>query len=154
MANSITTAASFTTSNMKPVPDEQIDALWGQNIADNTGYLYYRKIPGPSFGCSPQQDSSFSGTYRGTYFFEKAPGMGTFFGSFIGSAAAGNPVITVGMNGTSLFSQSASGTLYSLTIGTDLAGIANGDMVAVGWKMTVPSGAGECNFSFTGWQKP
>jgi hypothetical protein len=39
MANSITSVASFATANMKPVPDEQIDALWGQNIADNTGFL-------------------------------------------------------------------------------------------------------------------
>jgi hypothetical protein len=154
MATNLGTAAAFTTANMKPAPGEQVDAIWGQNIADNTGHLYFRKLPGPCFGCSPQQDSSAAGTYRGTHFFEKANGMATFYGSFIGTASTGNPSITVGMNGTSLFSQNASGTLYSLTIGTDLVGVADGQMVEVGWRMVVPSGSGECNFAFTGWQRP
>lgn len=43
MANNITNSASFSTANMKPLADEETAALWGQNVADNTGYLYYRK---------------------------------------------------------------------------------------------------------------
>ncbi len=41
MASNIGTLSQFATSNMKPDNGEQIDSLWGQNIADNTGYLYY-----------------------------------------------------------------------------------------------------------------
>lgn len=45
MASNIGTASSFTTTNMKPASGEQIDALWGQNISDNSGYNYYKQIP-------------------------------------------------------------------------------------------------------------
>lgn len=152
MASNITSAAVFATANMKPDPGEQADALWAQKIAENTGALWFRKIFGPHFGFH-QPASAQAGTYRGTYFFEKTLGMGTFQGSFVGSAAASGPTITIHMNGTSIFSQNASGTLYQTTIGTDLVGITDGAMVAVGWRAIVPSGAGECNFAFTGWQK-
>lgn len=43
MASNITSAAGFTFINMKPAADEEIPALWGQAIAENTGYLYYKK---------------------------------------------------------------------------------------------------------------
>lgn len=43
MANPITTTAAFATANMKPAPDEQTDALWGQNMADNAGYVFFRQ---------------------------------------------------------------------------------------------------------------
>jgi hypothetical protein len=43
MANNIDNTSSFTTSNMKPSADEETAALWGQNIAENTGYLYHQK---------------------------------------------------------------------------------------------------------------
>jgi len=42
MANDITNSATFTLGNMKPEHSEVIPALWGQNAADNTGFLYYR----------------------------------------------------------------------------------------------------------------
>ena len=43
MASNIDNTSSFTTSNMKPSADEETAALWGQNIAENTGYLYHQK---------------------------------------------------------------------------------------------------------------
>lgn len=45
MATSFGSAASFTFGNMKPASGEQIDSLWGQNIADNTGYLRSQWLP-------------------------------------------------------------------------------------------------------------
>jgi len=43
MASDITiSSASFTTTNMKPANSEVIPAVWGQNVADNTGYLKYQ----------------------------------------------------------------------------------------------------------------
>lgn len=44
MASNITAGASatFTTTNMKPAVNEQIDALKAQNDADNMGHLYHR----------------------------------------------------------------------------------------------------------------
>jgi hypothetical protein len=35
------TGLTFNTVNMKPETDEQIDALWGQNLADNTSKCYW-----------------------------------------------------------------------------------------------------------------
>jgi hypothetical protein len=43
MASNITTSASFGTSNMKPSPGEQADAIWAQNMADDVGYVYFRE---------------------------------------------------------------------------------------------------------------
>jgi hypothetical protein len=45
MASNIASTAGFTSANMKPASGEQIDALWGQNIADNTGQLRARPLP-------------------------------------------------------------------------------------------------------------
>lgn len=49
MASNITAGASstFTTTNMKPAVNEQIDALKAQNDADNMGHLYFRHDPMP-----------------------------------------------------------------------------------------------------------
>ena len=47
MASNITSAGSFTVANMKPAADEQIDALWGQNMGDIAAYL--RKQPVPQY---------------------------------------------------------------------------------------------------------
>lgn len=39
MATSIGSSAAFTSASMKPASGEQIDALWGDNMADNTAFL-------------------------------------------------------------------------------------------------------------------
>ena len=43
-SNIVPSTAGWNTTNMKPAADEEIPALWGQNIADNTGFLYQRTI--------------------------------------------------------------------------------------------------------------
>jgi hypothetical protein len=43
MASDITSTSDFSEGNMKPVSGEIIDAVWGQKIAENTGWLRYRK---------------------------------------------------------------------------------------------------------------
>src|SRR5258705_10895325 len=45
MATSFGSTATFTFGNMKPAPEEQIDSLWGKNIADNTGFLRSQRMP-------------------------------------------------------------------------------------------------------------
>lgn len=69
MANSITTNATFATANMKPVPDEQIDALWGQNVGDNCGNLFYKEEVAPAISQS---------TGSAVFFFTKRPGKSGF----------------------------------------------------------------------------
>ncbi len=41
MANDIDDSATFATTNMKPEADEEVTALWSQNIAYNTGQLHF-----------------------------------------------------------------------------------------------------------------
>lgn len=80
MANNIDDSASFSSANMKPDNNEETAALWAQNIADNTGYLYYE----------PKMVCSFSVTARplfaldspvGTLYLKKLPGFNTLHGS-------------------------------------------------------------------------
>lgn len=59
MASNTGTNAAYTSTNIKPDPDEQLDAIWGQNIADNTAYLYYRSIQLPIISGAPVQIRGF-----------------------------------------------------------------------------------------------
>lgn len=84
MASNITTSAAFTGSLMRPAPDEEIDALWGQNMADNTGYLYYRPYPSVQFNLQNlgSLPAIIAGGVSGTKSFFKLPEYGTLFGSY------------------------------------------------------------------------
>ncbi len=70
MASNITTTAAFTTTNMKPDPGEQADALWAQKSVDNGGHLYYREIAvplGPDGSAPPAYYYSGSITKRASH---------------------------------------------------------------------------------------
>lgn len=45
MATSFGSTSTFTFGNMKPAAGEQLDSLWGQNVADNTGFLRAQWMP-------------------------------------------------------------------------------------------------------------
>ncbi len=74
MALDIGTTASFTTGNMKPETGDQADSLWGQNIADNTGYLYYQPkqvhVPVNGFDLQFSENTATDNTYVGTFYGE------------------------------------------------------------------------------------
>lgn len=154
MASSITSSAAFTTTNMKPAADEQIDALWGQNIADNTGYVYYRTIPGPSFH-SGGINNAGGGTRSGTFYFRKEAGFATMMGSISGTLAnVTNQQIYVRINGTTVFNQLFKGTLFKASFGTDCVGMSNGSDYELTFDWGIPSNVGEGNLNVTSWQKP
>jgi len=75
MASDITSSASFTESNMKPANSEVIPAVWGQNIADNTGFLYHdERFVGNCGGGKEGQDGTIGSysyglttVYNGTF---------------------------------------------------------------------------------------
>jgi len=96
MASNIGTNAQFATTNMKPDNGEQIDSLWGQNIADNTGYVYYRDIPCVEFSrgvvVSTESLTAANQFTQGTKWFKKTPAHNRIVGSYCltGSAASGN----------------------------------------------------------------
>lgn len=61
----IAASASFGTANLKPAPGEQADALWGQQMADNDGYNYFKEIP--------LMDASPTSPSEARYEFTKRP---------------------------------------------------------------------------------
>ena len=87
MASDITNGVDFNKTNMKPDPDEEISALWGQNIADNTGYLYYK----PELICNTTASLDIYNGYTdssgnrprsmGTLSFRKDPSFDTIVGT-------------------------------------------------------------------------
>jgi hypothetical protein len=96
MANNIVpSTASFTTTNMKPANDEIINSLWGQNAADNTGFLYnaledlviggfgheYPRREVVYGGAFPYPNGSFNKDVGG---FVKGDRHNTIHGSFVG----------------------------------------------------------------------
>lgn len=104
MASTIGTNAQFATTNMKPDNGEQIDSLWGQNIADNTGYLFYKPEVIPGFSVHMKPNSSQDTPTAGTQWFCKRAGHSSLAGSFtfIGSSTGLTTAYTATMyvNGT------------------------------------------------------
>src|SRR5690349_7631702 len=70
MADNILNSASFATANMKPAAagGENIDSVWGRNLADNTGYVFFRKTPGPGYSNRVNGGASYA-TNAGTHQF-------------------------------------------------------------------------------------
>jgi hypothetical protein len=165
MANNIvTTTAAFATTSMKPVPDEQIDALWGQNIADNTGWLYNEFKNGTRAELSFSVMNTIGGANNqaGTFFFQKRSGMsgnGTFFGSISGthddSVVQSTRDFRLYMNGTELYRAGSTGNTFNGNFGTDLRGISDGAFVPVVYKFgNAPSASvGDSRFNISSWSK-
>ena len=144
MASSITSAASFATSNMKPVSGEQIDALWGQNIADNTGYVYYRPTPGPTLSLQRRVGTFAAGDETGVpaeataYFYKAGSEHATFCGSFSGyfnNNVSGAHTLLIRVDGINVISTSlsfgAGAVYYSGSFATVISAKANGAFYSV-----------------------
>ena len=82
MATDIDNTAEFSFNNMKPAADEEITALWGKNIADNTGFL--RNLPTlvSSFSNTITHENHDYATYVGTTHFKKLANFNTLHGTF------------------------------------------------------------------------
>lgn len=155
MASTIVpTTASWATTNMKPGPGEQADALWAQKIADNTGFLYNREIDGPTI-CYQQGTGNLEPT-SGTYFFKKKPGLNTFVGSFTGFVgAAGNAVaFTLKVDGTTFHTASHNGTVLKFGTQVSVGGLTDENVYELTYKVAaVSSTAGSCMMALTTWFK-
>ena len=79
MATDIDNTAEFNFNNMKPAADEEITALWGKNIADNTGALYY--IGREAFNVQLVFGHSPTSGMNGTSHYRKYPGNTTLHGT-------------------------------------------------------------------------
>lgn len=131
MPSNITTSAAFTTGNMKPSAGEQIDALWGQNLADNTGYLYYRKPLVCSFGgVGPCSSISLAGTYQGTAYFQKYPEFDHLVGSYVGTTSASGELFGW-VDGVAVFSHSGAGSNWARGTSFDISSLTDGQWYTV-----------------------
>ncbi len=126
MASSIGTSAAYTSASMKPASGEQIDALWGQNVADNTGYVWHKvqqvHIP-ISSGTNPNY----------LFLFTKLAGQITLSlkvrGDNTGGAAAVTDVITIYPDGQSTTAGTATLTFnHSYTRGVNTTDVYTMDI--------------------------
>ena len=146
MASNITDGVSFNITNMKPDPDEEISALWGQNIADNTGYLYYKdEFAGNFHGAFIQKWVGGSEIYFSNsiddqkLFFTKTEPFdylnGTMFFAWDGNHADDSGTFNISVDGTAkVYSKSLSGSSPSSakeTLNWDMSHIANNSVVEV-----------------------
>lgn len=126
MAGNIDSFAAFTTGNMKPSSGEQIDALWGQNISDNTGYLYYRPMLACCFGGAGILISSSSvGSYVGTAYFRKLPEYNHLIGSYVGTTSASGHLLGY-INNSQFFSHGGAGSNWARGTSYDISGLDAG----------------------------
>jgi len=82
---------AWNTSNMKPEPDDQIDALWGQNIADDLAYIAYKPKIAIQMGPSSiwNTDNQAALLITGTQQFLYDDNYGTLCGTYNFSQAGG-----------------------------------------------------------------
>lgn len=126
MATSIGTSAGTTLTNMKPIPGEQTDALWAQNIADNSGYSIFRVA---------RIALSVSGSGSGyAAMFTKTPGITTLYvrvrGNHTGVAAAVTDAYYIHADGTDATGTSGAVLTYSnaFTRGVDTTNVFSMDI--------------------------
>lgn len=157
MASNITTAAAFATTNMKPDPGEQADALWAQKLADNTGYLALRRHMGPA--ATFPSHAGDSGVSNGTFYFQKAEHLSKFQGSYHANAVAeGQVALSLFVNGVSTLALSIDRTglgalVQKAGFSLDISGLTNGNIYEIGCTTGFVSPARQ-DVTFTSWQAP
>lgn len=154
MASNITNAAVFGTANMKPDPGEQADALWAQKIAENTGYLFYRRYQGPTITYSHPNNTPHHPT--GTYYFQKQTGLEYLHGSgfaFISSNTNGIEV-NFKCDATTIFTRTGNGTIFKFGTSVPISHLTNGSFYELTFDVDAITNTGSCMLNLTTWQAP
>lgn len=138
MASDITISNTFSNVNMKPASSEIIDVVWGQKMAENTGYLYYE----PKLLCSFTAGLEQQNTVSGTFWTKKMPSYtnitGTFFGTM--SSAPLSPYNNLWIDGTLVASQTLTG-VSNIAINWDATYQSDGVDFPIQWQMADSSAA-------------
>ena len=137
MAQDILTDSEWSGSNMKPEPDEIADSLWAQKIAENTGFLYYRRRQAIQFAlqCVNGPSSVVTNPTIGTVFFEKFPGHGTMTGTIITESTAPGAQIFCSVDGT-LVHTNPGGTTMNFTYSMDISHLPDDSLIQASVQMT------------------
>ena len=105
MATILGSSEVFNTANMKPEPDEQIDSLWGQNLADNISYVLWARERKAFDLCvisnsGGQNYASTPWTDYGRAYWRKVPTHDTMQGTLVTDIASGT--VYLSLDGTGL----------------------------------------------------
>ena len=146
MAQNIQTNAAFSTAYMKPDPDDVGDALWGQKIGDNTGWLYYKPEKVADFhavGLFTGSDFNIPMDANGTTWFRKYPNKNTLFGTYGGTNS------TLGtcegsIAGSSIFAIHNSGIRFLNSFSMDISGLTNGSWYPINVHVASRQLSGPC----------
>jgi len=151
MASNITSGVDFNTTNMKPANSEVIPALWGQNIADNTGHLFYRTRPAFTYNLSVGATEDKEGT---TYFNKTEPYdllTGTVVSRADGDSAYNLVIAVTGATGTTLaLSETSSIAKESFSI--DTSGLTDSNDIEVTFTLASLTSSG-LRMDVTTWEK-
>lgn len=115
MADNIDNSGTLTFNNMKPDNDEEITALWGQNMGDNIGYLYHTTKS--VFDIQYNSNNNLVDWLRplNLSYFKKYPGMDSISGTLFMSQ------LLDGTSGPSTASLRIDGTANAVTVTVDSA---------------------------------
>lgn len=85
---------AFNIANMKPLADEEMVALWGQNLLDNIAYLWTREVKAwDMIACGKKPGNTPTGdTFSGTAYFRQPRGHNQITGTFTKESASSGDV--------------------------------------------------------------
>jgi hypothetical protein len=133
MASDITSTSEFTTGNMKPVSGEIIDSVWGQKMAENTGYLFFnRPHMYVSFSNSEKAAGGVLDGANGTLFFAKTS-HSLMQGTVSLTADGSSNDLLVYVNGTEIVSESFINGKVNVGISYDISSLTEGQVYELGW---------------------
>jgi hypothetical protein len=122
------------TQNMKPAPDEAIDALWGQNVGDWFGAMRTRPnyflagVGTEGTVASGSTNSSFNATLQRRHVFQRWAGHNTLVGTYTGTwtFTSGDNPDCIGTHGPAIYGDlgtfSAVTTFATANIGASYTG--------------------------------
>lgn len=151
MATDIDNTSSFSKVNMKPEVDEETTALWAQNIADNTGYLYNLPVPLLNFLIATKEQYTSKGTFK----FMKDARFNTIVGTSIGTWETSQ---VAGFSGTVFVDAirmwgTIAATVTSATLGTtiDVSSLTDGQVYDISFRYSSGNNAEDYSFAQTFW---
>jgi len=137
---------TFSSSNMKPESDDQTDALWGQNLADDLMWLLTREqqvINHAALG--KEQSGASGGVTDGTLTFKRLIGHDKIYGTIHVNVPLNGAVvhgITVYADGTQIADFNESASIQTSTFNWDVSAkdtapkIENGELINVVYSIT------------------
>lgn len=126
----VPSSSGWATTSMKPAPDEEINAVWGRNAIDNTGYLFHRLGDGYKLVTTNSDLLTVTGgktfDYRNPFYHQSGAENLLWYAGYVSSPAGGGGDgtwtfgILFGGVGTAIFTKGlgSSGSLITGSVST------------------------------------